>query len=161
MIQEMQLVFITARVCGERMTQQCGFLIDHMSSERSAAALKSEKKSFYILSFINHFFRDAKQKNSLSWTRGVYILLGSPLSLFFLPPSLHLPQPALPRSVEEDNPLERTRDLAADQSRKREILYREVWLPACVEQKRSHEQRNEENWGINRAATYHEHTWWR
>ncbi|KAL1247194.1 hypothetical protein QQF64_022570 [Cirrhinus molitorella] len=62
-----------------------------MSSERSGAALKSEKKSFYVLSFINHFFRDAKQKNSLSSTRGVYILLGSPFSLFFLPPSADPP----------------------------------------------------------------------
>jgi len=65
-------------------------------------------------------------KNSLSSTRGVYILLGSPLSLFFLPPFLHLPQLSLPRSVEEDNTLEGTRDLAADQTRKREILWREV-----------------------------------
>lgn len=96
----------------------------------------SKVRKNYVLSFINHFFWDAKHKNSLSWTRGVYILLGSPLSLslFFLPPILHLPQQSLPRSVEEDSPLEGTRDLAADQSRKREVLSDRVH----VQNKRGH-----------------------
>ncbi|KAK2866915.1 hypothetical protein Q8A67_025032 [Cirrhinus molitorella] len=67
-----------------------------------AALISNKQKHFENLSeqerswaslpgFINHFFRDAKQKNSLSSTRGVYILLGSPFSLFFLPPSADPP----------------------------------------------------------------------
>lgn len=83
------------------------------------------------------------------------------LALFILPPFLHLPQPSLPRSVEEDSPLEGTRDLAADQSRKREILLLEVWPCAWTEQKTSHDQRIEENWGMNRAMIDYDHTWWR
>ncbi len=46
-IQEMQLgVHIQLESVVKEWHRDVGFLIDHMSSERYAAALKSEKKSF-------------------------------------------------------------------------------------------------------------------
>lgn len=138
------------------MTPRCGFLIDHMSSERSGAALKSERKVFLRLKLYKSLLSRCQTKEQpVLDTRCLHSVGFSSLSFSCLP------QPTLPRSVEEDNLLEGTRDLAADQSRKREILQLEVRPCACVEQKRSREQRNEEKRGLNRTTIDHEHTWWK